>query len=459
MNFKRNEKYAAMAFYLFISVCAAALVVLGILKFSYIKSIAGEVANVLSPFAYGIIIAYICNPFMKYYEKHLFSFKKCKKDHPRLRRGLGLTLTFITVIIMLAIIVYAVIPQLVESYTDLVSQLNNYIQTATQFADKLAQNLPAELFGDYDSMGDLLNANGINISLKSVLSNSFSVLQTGLNYVVDYGARLIGGLKNGLLGVILAFYFLGSKEKLCAQLKKILASFTSRRAYLNVIRLMRFTDKTFGGFLIGKIIDSIIIGVLTCVVLAIFRIPYYPLVSVIVGVTNIIPFFGPFIGAIPSAFIIFIADPMKALVFIVLIFLIQQLDGNVIGPKVLGDSIGISALWVVISITICGGFFGFAGMLFGVPLVAVCYALFKQYVEKRLRHKDMPEHTNFYKADPPQDSSLDPEFIFIDRDTPITCPTRCDDVPEDPVPEKQEGALVSAIHKIKDHNHSKGKKK
>lgn len=458
MNFKKNEKYAAIAFYSFITVGALALMVLLILNFSTVKRYALFMTDVFSPFTYGIIIAYLCNPFMKYYEKTLLSFRNCKSDHPKLRRSLSLALTFITVLVLLAIIIYAVIPQISESYTDFVDQLGNYIHSITELADKIAQSLPTELFGDYDSMGQLLHENGINISLKSLLTDSYSLLQVGLNYVVNYGVKIIGALKNILLGVILAIYFLASKEKLCAQLKKILASFTSRRTYLNVIRLLRFTDKTFGGFLIGKIIDSIIIGALTCVVLAIFKIPYYPLISVIVGVTNVIPFFGPFIGAIPSAFIIFIVSPMKALVFVFLILIIQQLDGNLIGPKILGDSIGVSALWVVISITICGGIFGFAGMLFGVPLVAVCYALFKQYVEKRLRHKNMPCHTNFYKTDPPN-HDIDPEYIFIDRDTPVPSPTVEDDVPEDPIPEKHEGAIVSAIHKIKDHNQAKGNKK
>ena len=459
MNFKKNEKYAAIAFYSFITIGAVALMILLILNFSTIKRYAAFMAEVFAPFTYGIIIAYICNPFMKFYEKTLFSFKSCKNDHPKLRRGLSLFLTFLTVLIILAIIIYAVIPQITASYTDFIGQLGDYIHKLTEFADYVARNLPSELFGDHETMGELLRENGINISLKSLLSESSSVLQVGLNYVVDYGVKIIGALKNILLGMILAIYFLGSKEKLCAQLKKILASFTSRRTYLNVIRLMRFTDKTFGGFLMGKIIDSLIIGVLTCVVLAIFQIPYYPLVSVIVGITNIIPFFGPFIGAVPSAFIIFIVSPMKAMIFIVLILIIQQLDGNVIGPKILGDSIGVSALWVVISITICGGLFGFAGMLFGVPLVAVCYALFKQYVEKKLRHKNMPQHTAFYKTDPPTGDSIDPEYIFIDRDTPVAAPTLSDDIPDDPEEDKQEGVLASAIHIIKDHNHAKGKKK
>ena len=457
MNFKKNEKYAAIAFYSFITVGALALMVLLILNFATVKRYAAFTADVFAPFTYGLIIAYLCNPFMKYYEKTLFSFRGCKNDHPKLRRALSLVLTLVTVLVLLAIVIYAVIPQISASYEDFVSQLGNYIQTVTKMADTVAQSLPTELFGDYDSMGELLRENGIKISLKNLLTDSSSILQVGLNYIVNYGVKILGALKNILLGTILAIYFLASKEKLCAQLKKILASFTSRRTYLNVIRLLRFTDKTFGGFLIGKIIDSIIIGVLTCVVLAIFKIPYYPLISVIVGVTNVIPFFGPFIGAIPSAFIIFIVSPMKALVFVILILFIQQLDGNVIGPKILGDSIGVSALWVVISITICGGFFGFAGMLFGVPLVAVCYALFKQYVEKRLRHKNMPQHTNFYKNDPPS-HDIDPEYIFIERDTEIPTPTIEDDVPDDPVPVKQEGAIVSAIHKIKDHNQAKGNK-
>lgn len=460
MNFKKNEKYAAIAFYSFVAICACALVVLGILNFSYIRVFLSKLSAVFAPFTYGLIIAYICNPVMKFFENKVFVFKNAKNPHRKLRRGLSLAFTVLTVIALISVVIYSVIPQIAASYQDLGSQLNNYITKAQELADSIILKIPDEyLGGEYSTLADFLADHDISFNLKTILTGSYSLLYTGFNYVLDYGGRFVGGLKNILLGFIIALYFLGSKEKLCAQTKKIIRAFTSRRAYLNIIRLARYTDKTFGGFIIGKIVDSVIIGLLTCVTLWFFNIPYYPLVSVIVGITNVIPFFGPFFGAIPSAFIIFIASPSKALLFVLLIIIIQQLDGNVIGPKILGDSIGISALWVVIAIIIAGGLFGFAGMLLGVPAVAVLHAIFKQYIEARLRAKNAPQGTNFYRNDPPLDP-IEQDRVFIEKGAQIYDPGPECDIPDECPQQKKSGTekLARAINKIKERRTTKGNK-
>lgn len=458
MNFKRNEKYASIAFYVFLTVCASSLVVFALLNLNQVLGFLTKTAEILSPFTYGFIIAYLCNPIMIFYEKNLFAFKKSKKDMRGVRRALGMTLAMLTVAALIAIMLYAVIPQIVESYEELVSQLNNYIRNIQIFADNFVKEHSAGIFGvQYYSLTDLLKAYDITFSYESIFNYSYSLLTKGADYIISYGGKLVGGVKNVAIGVILAIYFLLSKEKLCAQFKKILNGLLSRRNYLNCIRLARFTHKTFGGFIIGKIVDSIIIGVLTFIVLWICKIPYCPLVSVIVGVTNVIPFFGPFIGAIPSAFIIFIASPVKALWFILIILIIQQLDGNVIGPKILGDSIGVDALWVIISITIAGGYFGFTGMLLGVPTTAVIYVLFKQHIEKRLKHKNSPIHTEFYKTDPPVENVIDPHLVLIDRDTEIPEPTLEDDIEPEPEPVKKKTNIN--FNTLKKYKFKKGNKK
>ena len=429
MKFQRNEKYASIAFYSFLTVCACAFVVFCIINFRTALGLLKKVADVLSPFTCGFIIAYLCNPIMFFYEKKFFSFKKSKKDLKKVSRVLSITLTVLTVLALITVMLYAVLPQIISSYEDLGRQINVYIENIQKFTDSFLYEHSESLFGvKYNNLTEFMSAYDISFNFKDVLNYSYSLIEYGFEYFLDYGAKIVGGVKNVLLGIIIAIYFLLLKEKLCAQIKKILNAFLTRRHYLNCVRFARFTHKTFGGFITGKILDSIIIGILTFFVLWIFRIPYYPLIAVIVGVTNVIPFFGPFIGAIPSAFIIFIASPAKALWFILLILIIQQIDGNIIGPKILGDSIGISALWVIIAITVCGGLFGFAGMLLGVPLTAVLYVMFKQHVEKRLKHKDAPVTTEFYKNDPPTETDIDPELVLIDRDTPIHIPTLADDV-------------------------------
>jgi len=451
MNFKRNEKYASLAFYIFLTVCACALVIFALVKIDSVLAFVSKTVQILSPFTYGFIIAYLCNPIMFFYEKKLFAFKKAKKDMSGTRRALSLALAMLTAVALIAIILYAVIPQIIESYEELGSQLNNYIRNLQTLADELVLKHSEELVGvQYNTLTQLLNAYDISFSFEKLLTYSYSALTVGADYLINYGGKFVGGVTNVLIGIIIAIYFLFSKEKLSAQLKKILNALLNRKSYLNCIRLARFTHKTFGGFIIGKILDSIIIGILTFVVLWICKIPYAPLVSVIVGVTNVIPFFGPFIGAVPSAFIIFIASPYKALWFILIIFIIQQLDGNVIGPKILGDSIGTSALWVIISITVCGGYFGFAGMLLGVPATAVIYVLFKQHIEKKLLHKNHPVHTEFYKTDPPLENIVDPHLVLIDRDTPVPEPTLEDDIePPAPAPKKEIKINLTALKKYK----------
>ncbi len=456
MNFKRNEKYASLALYIFLTVCASAVVIFCLINFRSVFGFLRKAADILSPFTYGFIIAYLCNPIMVFFEKKLFAFKKSKKDMKNLRRGLSLALAILTVLALLAIMLYAVLPQIITSYEDLGSQVNTYIENIQKFADSFIKDHSSSILGkQYLTFSELLADYDISFSFKDILNYSYSLLETGFEYALAYGGRFVGGVKNVLIGAILAIYFLISKEKLCAQSKKILNALFSRRTYLNCVRLARYTHKTFGGFIIGKILDSIIIGILTFFVLWICRIPYYPLISVIVGVTNVIPFFGPFIGAIPSVFIIFIASPTKALWFILIILIIQQIDGNIIGPSILGDSIGISALWVIISITVAGGFFGFAGMLLGVPATAVIYVLFKQHIEKKLRHKNAPVNTEFYKSDPPFEDVIDPHLVLIDRDTEIPEPTLDDDI--DPPKEKPKTKIIK-LKFLKKYTIRKGKK-
>lgn len=434
---QKNDKYKAIAFYALAVIIISALFIVGMLHFSEILLKIKAFFGVLAPFTYGFIIAYLCNPILIFYEKRVFAFRKSKKDLFTLRRALSLILTVITAIAIISVLAYAVIPQTVNSINDLASQLNFYIQELQDLADDLTVKYAPILFNeDYTSFGEFLKDHEIAFSLKDIISNSFGFFQSGLDRVFSFGSRFVGEVLNILMGIIMAVYFLASKEKLCAQAKKLLASLTTRRAYLNTIRLARYTHKTFGGFIVGKIIDSAIIGVLSFVVLWILKMPYYPLLAVIIGVTNVVPTFGPIFGGIIGGLIVLIVAPESLLLFLILVLLIQQLDGNIIGPFILGDSIGISALWVVISIILASGLFGFAGMVIGVPAVAVIYALVKQSAERRLEKKNMPKSTEFYRNDPPMEEALEPEHILIGRETEIPEITSADDIPDSPCKKK-----------------------
>ena len=208
--------------------------------------------------------------------------------------------------------------------------------------------------------------------------------------------NIVNLVKNTLIGIIVMLYLLNIKDTLTAQSKKIIYSLFPLPAANEIIEKWRYIHKVFGGFIIGKLVDSLIIGILTFVWLSIIKMPYTVLISVIVGVTNIIPFFGPFIGAIPSALLVLLVSPKKCLWFLLSILVIQQLDGNIIGPKILGNSTGISSFWVLFSILFFGGVLGPVGMIIGVPTFAVIYRLTAEWVNKRLKKKELSTITDDY---------------------------------------------------------------
>lgn len=217
--------------------------------------------------------------------------------------------------------------------------------------------------------------------------------------------NMVGGIFDFLIGLIVSIYVLFGKERFSKHAKKLTYAFFDTHHANMILHLTKKSNQIFGGFIIGKIIDSVIIGVLCFICLTILDMPYTLLVSVIVGVTNVIPFFGPFIGAVPSSILILLEDPTKGLYFIIFIFLLQQLDGNVIGPKILGDSTGVSAFGVIFSILIGGGLFGFIGMIMAVPTYALAYYILMMLTEQRLEEKELPTELEYYD-----------EFSYVDED-------------------------------------------
>lgn len=400
MKFKKNERYASIALYSFLTIGAVALLVMSLINFGAVTNAVSRFFQILSPITYGFVIAYLCSPLVNLLERKVFCFKKAKKERKILKRVLSIIVSYIVLSALITAFVIILVPQILNSYDDLTKQIGQYISGAQSWADSFVRDFP--LFnGEYENLLHFLDVNEISSDIKSVISNSYKYIEIISNYIIEYAGKFVIELKNLIIGLFLAVYFLYYKEKLAAQGKKLLSAVLSRKAYLNTVNLARYTHEAFGGFIIGKILDSIIIGILTFIVTGICDIPYFPLVSLFVGVTNIIPIFGPIIGAIPTGFIILIASPKKFLLFIIIIIVIQQLDGNVIGPKILGDTVGVGAMWVMIAIIIAGGFFGITGMILGVPACAVIYTLIKQYSESRLKRKAIPDDTEFYKTDPP----------------------------------------------------------
>lgn len=372
--------------------CAVMFIVLyAITNLSTLSLFMSRLMSVLSPVLMGFAIAYLLNPLLNLFERTIF--KKIKNR--RLIRFLSIFTTYATALLIITGIVFLLIPQLVESITVLVGSFDSYIDHTVE----LINGFISDLLSD-SKFSPSINREQIFNAIKTLFTQSGDAFETIGEYVIEYGTNLVVGVKNVIFAIFISIYVLFSKEHLGAQLNKLTTAIFRPKEKEQIYKYARLCNKTFGGFFIGKIIDSIIIGILTLITLLIFDMPYSLLVSAIVGVTNIIPIFGPFIGAIPSFFIIFIVDPAKALIFLVLILIIQQIDGNIIGPKILGDSTGLSSLGVMVSIIIMGDYFGVIGMIVGVPIFAVILTIINEFAESKLRKKNLPVNlAEYYHED------------------------------------------------------------
>lgn len=357
------------------------------------------VLRIAMPVIDGLIIAFIATPVLNWIEAKII-YPLCGKAHinvkamkikKRIRAG-SLLITFLVIGSVIYGFFAIVIPQLITSIQSIITRFPTYINNLISLTEKLlADNPEVEKY-----IEDMLAA--YSKDLDNFLDNN--VLPTLNSLIRSASVGMIGVLKalyNFVIGLIISLYILSGKEKFISQAKKICYALFERHTANQVIRACRFANKTFIGFLGGKIVDSAIIGVLCFAGTSLLKMPYPVLISVIVGVTNIIPFFGPYIGAIPSAMLILMTEPKKCIPFIIFILALQQLDGNVIGPKILGESTGLSGFWVIFSITLFGGLWGIAGMVVGVPVFAVLYAGINYIVNKSLKKKTLSTRTDDYE--------------------------------------------------------------
>ena len=394
MKFEWNKRYNTYALYAVGVLIAAVVCIFVFLRWDTIDGILSDILNVCKPLIYAIGIAYLLWPMLTFFEKKVFGRLEKKRPRKKLVRTLALICTYLIFLLLLTLFFGTVIPQISSSFTMLMDRMSMYISTAQTWIDDF---IGQTTFLDADFINELVNR--LNDLINQMITWIYDNFRRALTGVTSYAATFATEIWNVVLGIIFAVYFLLFKERLLAQVKKLSMSLLPEPMYKKAAHYACLTDHTFGGFINGKILDSLIIGILCFILMSIFRMPYAPLISMIIGITNVIPFFGPFIGAVPSAFFVFIADPGMTLWFVLMVFLLQQLDGNVIGPKILGDFIGISPLWVIVSITVMGGLLGVFGMFLGVPTFAVIYAIIKEITEKKLEKKGLPVVTDAYYAD------------------------------------------------------------
>ena len=368
--------------------------------------------NALQPITFGIIIAYLLNPMMNQIQRNLEKNTKLAKKPVKVLSVAGALLFGLVV---LGAFGWIVVPKVYASIEELIIGMPQMIEeTAVGLQGFWAEHktLATYFGGAFNEAASYLEE-----LLRTELIPQASVLISQITTGIFSMAK---GLLNFVIGIIVSVYVLMEKEHFLAIGKKVVFGICSRKVGNLTVTTMKKAHEVFSGFIIGKIIDSAIIGVLTFVVLTIVRMPSALLVSVIVGVTNVIPFFGPFIGAIPSFFLILIQNPIKSLWFLLIILIIQQIDGNIIGPKILGDTTGLSSFWVITSILLSGGLFGFAGMVLGVPVFAMLYYCAGEVTKYLLRKKGLPEETEAYMTVKERDAETGQLIYHSAEDAEVT---------------------------------------
>ena len=354
---------------LLIVLLAAILFYVGLTNFDVIAVRVRTFMGVLTPFIAGFAIAYLLNTPMCFFERKLYQ----KQKH---RRGLAILTVYLIALAIVVVLLNLIIPQVAQSVVDLATNMQTYLTSLNSLVQTLSEQFGLEAEALNEAIG----------SYQDLMTNIAAYLSKALPDLLNFGYAIGSGVISGITALISSVYMLAGKGRLVPQIKKMLYAILPRRRADWLLGVCGHANRVFVGFINGKLIDSAIIGVLCFILCLIFRIPY-PMLSVVVGVTNIIPFFGPIIGAIPCLMILVIVDPWAALRFFALVIGLQQFDGNILGPKILGDSTGLSAIWVLVSIVVCGGLFGFPGMVLGVPTFAVLYALVRDWVNKRLAIK------------------------------------------------------------------------
>ena len=368
------------------------VVIIGILLylfFSNYQSASKEIAYIkrlLFPFAVGFIIAFLLSKPVNKLDALQKRFILKKQRHTRLIRNISIFIALVCLMAIIFFLLYITLPELSRSMTLLVESMPDYLTKAegviTEFIDYLA--LDPEL------------AEQIYPNWTESIYNFVSYLAAQIPSLINYSWQFLSSVFNLVIGLIVATYIFASKEKLCAQIKKTSYGLFGEKKTQRASYIADTSNRIFTDFLVGKVLDSAIIGLICFICLSLMNMPYTLLISVVVGTTNIIPFFGPFIGAIPSAFLILLVNPIQMLIFVVFIFLLQQFDGNILGPFILGDATGLDSLWVIAAILIGGGLFGFVGMIMGVPTLAVIYIVFKEKIEKKLAARNFPTQTVAY---------------------------------------------------------------
>ncbi|MFR7992410.1 MAG: AI-2E family transporter [Lachnospiraceae bacterium] len=387
------KKYLPMGITAFLVLSGAVLFCFLIFHLRSLVDFAGMFLHILQPVFLGLVFAYLLTPVVKRMERRLNRCFRKAREKMRYQTGVlickparcvAISVTMFTMLICIYILGYMVLPELAESVRMLIQQLPSQVSSIVDKIQNLANRHP--------ELSRIFNGGETIVSVSECFHNWLQSDVLPAIYNLALGVRdIVVVLINAVIGIVISVYVLYARERFIGQAKKCLYILVPNpRHARRLLEIVRISDRVFGGFLSGVIVQSLILGILCFIGMSIFHMPYSMLISVIVGVTNVIPLFGPYIGGILGGLLIFLDSPVTCLYFVLFIFILQQIDGNLIGPKVLGDSTGLSPFWIMFAILIGGGLFGVAGMLLGIPVFAVFYQLVRSYVNRRLEGRGIP---------------------------------------------------------------------
>ena len=378
-KFSKNNKYYTIALYTIAVVTICSLIIRVIMNWESTSSTISHALKVLYPFLFGLLIAYFLNPLSKILDHFLNRFFKDR--HPGIRKGLSILLSYIIVLGLIITVLFYIIPQIIDSLTQITSFINSAQSGYNQFMDKVLE---------LESTHPEWDLSGINDAIEEIPDKIINIITKAIPTIIptiyNTSMSLISGFLNVIIAIIVSVYMLIDKNRLIFNAKRVIYAIFGQKTGDKLLHTGSECNRIFSSFIIGKLIDSLIIGILCFIAMSILKLPYALIISVIVGVTNMIPYFGPFIGAVPGILLLLFVSFKYALIFTVLIIVLQQFDGLYLGPKILGESTGLRPLWIIFAITVGGSIAGVLGMFLGVPTLAVIAYILNYFIEKRL-HK------------------------------------------------------------------------
>ena len=379
-KFTWNRKYLTVCLYAILVVLASVLIIKTVIDWDNVVAHVKSAMAVISPFLWGAFIAFLINPLVKLFNK-LFSKIKPLKKHEKPRKFLSLLISYLLVIALVALMFIYLLPQIGTSLTEIVNQIPGWINEINAGLMKFETDHPDF---DYDIVNEFLN----NIT-PQLMDFSKRIVTDVVPVIFTTSISVVKGLLNVLIAFIVSVYMVSDKKLLARGFKRVLYSVASDKTGDVIMETLRECYHIFSQFVLGKTVDSFIIGWICFFLMTILRLPFTPIVSLIVGITNMIPYFGPFIGAIPGIVLILMVDPIQAIIFTVLIIVIQQFDGLYLGPRILGETVGLRPLWIIFAITVGGSIGGVVGMFLGVPVVAVLAYLLDKLLNRLVKKKNI----------------------------------------------------------------------